>query len=371
VQENPETLRSLSVPAALPVSRRNIDILHVSAGTTRGWRVNDESLRIALTELGVTVERVAIRRPAGGLVHRMRSPANDLYQAACLVAAAEQGLRRVRPRAVIYSSSHAALLQPHRAVPEAVWVDGPIALMRPGARNAPIRALERLRQHRLDLVMSMSLEDPDALVEPLRPRMRAVLHVPIDPSRSEATLPLGVVPPFGVTYAGTPRKKGLDLAIEAWRQASPGMTLVVTGIGPETAARYLGGRLPSGVHFVGPVPRAVHRGIVRRAAVYVSASRREEYGTSQLEALSDLVPLVTLPSQGAAEPVAVVRRLTPTLVARDMSAASLAECIRAAIEMTPDQLSQYRARCAKLMARYSYEAFKQRLARDVLSRLLL
>ena len=105
--------------------RSDVDILHVAGGATPGWRVIDETLRHALLELDVSLARVAITRPWGGLLHRARSPANDLYQAACLTAVARRGLQQFRPRAIIYSTSHAALLQPRRVVPEALWVDGP------------------------------------------------------------------------------------------------------------------------------------------------------------------------------------------------------------------------------------------------------
>lgn len=350
--------------------RRSVDILHVSAGTTRGWRVNDETLRGALEELGVSVARVAIRRPSGGLVLRIGSPGNDLYQAACLVAAAERGLRRMRPQAIIYSSSHAALLQPPRNCPEAVWLDGSIASMREGALMAPVRALERTRQKRLDLVLSMSVQHATEIAAPLRPRATKVLHVPIDPSPVGVALFPGVTPPFGITYAGNPGKKGLDLAIAAWSQAAPTMTLVVSGLTRADASTHLGELPPSNIYFTGPVSRNVHRALVRQAAVYVSASRREELGTAQLEALADGVPVAAVPSRGAAEPVTLVREILPSLVACNLSAESLGACISRALRMSPDELDGYRVRSERIMADYSYTAFKERLTRDVLPVLL-
>lgn len=351
------------------MASRRVDILQVSAGSTHGWRMSDETLRVALMELGLTVERVALRRPSGGLMQRMRSPGNDLYQAACLVGAAHRGLRKVAPRAIIYSSTHAALLQPRRDVPEAVWIDGPISLMRPGAQNAPIRAIERSRQRRLDLVLSMSLQNPVGRVEALRPRRVAALHSPIDPFEAKAAVPDGLRCPFGVIYAGHPGK-GLDVAMEAWRQAAPGTTLVVTGVDARGAATQFRGRVPAEAHFVGRVSGDVHRAIVKAALVYISASVTEQYGRAQLEALSDGVPLATLPSRGDSDQVALAKRLQPNLVAHEMSATALADCISAAINMRPNELSIYRARSAGLLADYSYAAFKQRLIRDVLPTLL-
>jgi Glycosyl transferases group 1 len=347
-----------------------VDILHVSAGTTSGWRVIDETLRSGLEELGISVERVAIRRPSGGLAVRIGSPSNDLYEAASLVAAAERGLRRVSPRAIIYSSSHAALLQPRRELPEAVWVDGPIACMSPGPRGAPIRALERTRQRRLDLAMSMSVQYATQLVRPLCARASTVLHVPIEPSDAEAEVPRGVTAPFGIMYGGNPGKKGLALAIDSWHRSASDMRLVVSGITRDRAIAHLGTIPPREIEFVGPVSRTVHRGLVRRALVYVSASCREEYGTAQLEALADGVPLAAVPSRGAAEPVAIARRLRPTLVAKDISAEGLAACITRATSMSHDELSRYRTQSSEIMAAYSYGSFRERLRADVLPVLL-
>lgn len=345
-------------------------MLHVSAGTTGGWRVIDEALRTTLVELGVSLERVAVRRPRGGVVRKVGSPVNDLYESLVLVGAARRGLRRVAPRAIIYSSSHAALLQPRRTIREAVWVDGPIALMRPGPRNAPVRALERMRQHRLDLVLPMSLQHPDALADPLRPMATEMLHMPVDPFTGRGQLPSGIEPPFGVMYAGPPGKKGLDIAVEAWHLASPGMRLIVTGIGPQQASEFLGAPAPPNLTFTGRVPRETHRELVRQAVVYVSASRREEYGTAQLEALADGIPLAAVPSSATVEPVAVARRLIPNLVAEELSAQALAGRIAAAMQMSDLERVQYAASAKEAMSPYSHQAFKVRLAENVLPLLL-
>jgi glycosyltransferase involved in cell wall biosynthesis len=148
------------------------------------------------------------------------------------------------------------------------------------------------------------------------------------------------------------------------------MPLVITGIAVGDAHKYLEGIELDDVVFAGPVARATHRHLVRRASVYVSASRREEYGTAQLEALADGVPLVTVPSRGAGEPLALARQLRPDLVARDISAASLVPCIRAALAMTPARRSRYRIASQEIMKEYSYDAFKRRLVQHVLPPLL-
>jgi hypothetical protein len=346
-----------------------VDILHVCAGTTGGWKAIDDAMNLALDELGVSVKRIAMPRRGIGLVRRSGHPLNDLYEAGAMATATSRALQEVSPSAIIYSSSHAALLQPRRRVREAVWVDGPIALMSPGARAAPVRALERLRQHRLDVVLAMSLQHPDLLAEPLRPRATVVLHMPVDPSDPDVPAQ-DIPPPYGAMYAGVPGKKGLDIALQAWELAAPQVPLVVTGITAEDASNYLGHHPREGVVFTGRIARAQHRAIVRHASVYVSASRREEYGTAQLEAIADRVPLAAVPSLGAVEPVAVARRLTPNLVAAEISSPALATSIRAALDMSSDELAGYGAAAGAIMREYSFKAFKQRLREDVLPLLL-
>ena len=163
----------------------------------------------------------------------------------------------------------------------------------------------------------------------------------------------GLTRPFGVIYAGAPGKKGLDIAIEAWRLAGIQHPLVVTGIERREARKYVGNDPPKEIVF-GGVPRATHREIIRQSAVYVSASRREEYGTTQLEALADGVPLVAVPSRGLSEAVAIARRLRPDLVAKAISPLSLAERVRTVFQLTTAELARYRADAASLMEQYSY-----------------
>ena len=69
-----------------------------------------------------------------------------------------------------------------------------------------------------------------------------------------------------------------------------------------------------GVRNAGRLPPAAYRALLRRARVFVTAPRREDYGIAQLEALADGCRLVTTPSPGpyAALPVAI--GLDPRLV---------------------------------------------------------
>ena len=96
--------------------------------------------------------------------------------------------------------------------------------------------------------------------------------------------------------------------------------------------------------------------------MFVSGSRREEFGTAQMEALADGTPLAAVPSLGATEPVAVARRLRPDLVATEISAEALGVVIRRALALEGDERAAYAAGAAALMGAYSTRAFDERLA---------
>ena len=63
----------------------------------------------------------------------------------------------------------------------------------------------------------------------------------------------------------------------------------------------------------GPLAPAEYRALLRRARVFVTAPRREDYGVAQLEALADGCLLVTTPAPGpyAALPLARAPRPAP------------------------------------------------------------
>jgi hypothetical protein len=355
------------------LAKRSADLLHVALGTTAGWRRVDDALDRRLAGLGVDVIRVGTTFGAGSAVWRYGSPALDLHQAAAVAHATSAALRRSAPTAILYSTFTALLAQPHRRPREAVWFDAPIAIARPGRRNAPLRGLERWQARRCDLLIVQSLAAADAVAAPLPARPLTRLPPPIDPIEG-ATAELPAEPPFGVIYAGQPYKKGLDIAVRAWQQGAPrDMQLLVTGVDPAEAVAFLSvqGLRPGGnVTLLGAIAPAEHRALTRHAAVYVSASRREEYGNAQLEALRDGAPLATVPSAGAAEPVALARELEPRLVADAVSPDALAPVIHQALALGGEGLQRYRTAAARLLDGYSSEAFARRLGEDVIPALL-
>jgi len=118
------------------------------------------------------------------------------------------------------------------------------------------------------------------------------------------------------------------------------------------------------------LPQEEHRALVARAEVYLSASRIEEYGVAQLEALAGGALLVTTPSAGPYEALPLSRRLEPALVAAERSPQALAEALRAALELPEPARAEYRERARMLVAPYSREELRRRLEQDVLPALL-
>jgi hypothetical protein len=102
-----------------------VDVLIVSLGSTGGLRTADDELAGSLRRAGASAAVVAAVPP-----RRVRTLAlTDLGWALAARRAARAELARHRPRAVIYSSTTAALLWPR---PGAIRFDAPAAGNRPG-----------------------------------------------------------------------------------------------------------------------------------------------------------------------------------------------------------------------------------------------
>jgi hypothetical protein len=141
--------------------------------------------------------------------------------------------------------------------------------------------------------------------------------------RADAVVvPVGVAPSgaaedardlAAVTYGANPEKKGLDRVLAAWRAAHrPGETLVVAGVsGPDE----------EGIRFAGYLDRAAYRALLRRARLFVTAPRREDYGIAQLEALADGCLLVTTEAPGPYAALPLARALDARLVGDDLAGA--------------------------------------------------
>jgi hypothetical protein len=76
-----------------------------------------------------------------------------------------------------------------------------------------------------------------------------------------------------------------------------------------------------GVRDAGRLAPLQYRALLRRARVFVTAPRREDYGISQLEALVDGCALVTTPAPGPYAALPAARAADPRLVAEDLAGA--------------------------------------------------
>jgi hypothetical protein len=352
-------------------TRESVDVLLVSPGTTAGWRRVDSDFASLLSELGVSV--VTATSDYRIVRHLRRTvPLTDLAEAAAMRHALTPALRRHRPRAIVYSSTQAAMLQPRgRLAGAAVRFDALTTVNRAGAENAIQHRLERRALGRVALLLPSGL-DPGLRVSPaLRERVRTVaLPLPIErstrlPARRQ---------PFALCYAGNPPKKGLDLIAQAWRIAAPaGRRLVVTGLEPEAGRAFLRSldvTEPPGVEWAGAVAPSRFRELTASAEVFVAASRFEDYGLAQLEALADGALLVTTPSAGPYEALPLARELESELVAAEISAESLARPLRAAFSFPEEARRAYRERAWALVSPYSREELKRRVSEQVLPVLL-
>jgi hypothetical protein len=353
-----------------------IDVLIVSLGSTGGLRMADEELRDSLRRAGASVELVGAAPP--GEVRTLML--TDLRWARAARAAAVAQLARSEARAVIYSSTTAALLWPR---PGAIRFDAPAAGNRPGRHGLWQRPLERRRLGQAPLLLPWSEGGLAELTgqsagggaggsgsTPLTAAMNShalVLPVPVEPSGPAASGRAGEQPRArdiaAITYAANPLKKGLDRVLAAWaRVRRSGEELVVAGAGtPELVVAGLAS-VGEGVRVTGPLAPEDYRAMLRRARVFVTAPRREDYGVAQLEALADGCFLVTSPAPGPYAALPLARQLDARLVGEDLGLA-----LRTALDdPTPD----YSGRALAALRPFRREAVDRVVAEELLPRLL-
>jgi glycosyltransferase involved in cell wall biosynthesis len=315
------------------------DVLLVSLGSTTGLRQADAELAGSLRRAGASVAVVEARPPREWRTLALL----ELAWALAARRAAKAGIAEHAPRAIVYSSTTAALLAP---APGAIRFDATAAGNRPGRHGIWQRPVEQRRLARALLVPWSE----GALTEAPRPHGDAVVvPVPVAPSG-----PTGERDIAAVTYGANPEKKGLDRVLAAWAQARrEDEELVVAGI--SRAA------IP-GIRFVGSLPRDEYRALVRRARVFIAAPRREDYGIAQLEALADGCALVTTVPPGPYAALPLARTLDPRLVGDDVVAA-----IRTALD---EPLPGYAERAAELLTPWRPAAVDRVVAGELLPRLL-
>jgi hypothetical protein len=343
------------------------DVLVVSLGTTRGWRMGDLLFVEQLRAAGAATEAVRVRLGAAGRLRR-GYPVNDLVEALAARRAARGAQERLWPRAIVLSTTTAAMLHPGFGVPYAVRLDAPAALNRPGLACSILRPLERRALGAASLVLPWSPGALEALPPGHGPAV--VLPPPLLPSGP----PLDPPEPLAVAYVPDPKAKGLDLLCDAWSAAAPeGTRLEVFGIERERALAHLrrhGREEPESVEWRGMTGAGEFRAALRRARVYVGSARWEDFGQAPLEALADGALLATVPSGGPFEALRHARELAPELVADELSGAALARCVRAAFAIDDGRLRAYREQAALRIRDYAPDALLRIVSDSVLPALL-
>jgi Glycosyl transferases group 1 len=345
-----------------------VDVLVVSLGTTQGLRLADAQLVDMLRDAGASVAAVAT---GIGMTNALRRayPVNDVVEAIAARRAFAAAGRRHRPRAVVFSTTTAALLAGSLDVPFAVWLDSPARLNRVGRASAVLHPVERRSLARARLVLTWS---PTAAAElPLGAAPSVVVPppIPVAPVAGDS-----VREPVVVAYTPDPKAKGLALLCEAWAQASlPGARLMIAGIPRERAHGFLDRRglpLPAGAELVGMLPQSSFQDLLARARVFVSAAAWEDFGIAPLEALDRGGLLVCAPGGGPFPALGIARSLAPELVAAHREPEMLARALEAAFAVDEATLASYRGAARAALEPYRREATVARIQDEVLPALL-
>ena len=331
------------------------DIALVSLGTTPGLRRADAQFAELAREAGATCDIVDVNIGAAGKLRRQVT-LTDLVEA----RAARRAAKAVSARAVVYSTVTAALLQPRRGR-YAVRFDSPASLNRSGLSGAWQRRRER---------------DVLAAADLLLPWGRAAAQkAPGDTLRIELPVALPEISAAperdidAVAYAGYPRKRGLDVLCAAWNATAPeGARLVIGGVERERGVAWLerhGVEEPAGAEWPGRLPEADWLALVSRARLFVNASRWEDHGLAQLEALAAGAALVTVRSPGAYEALPLAHLLDVRLVSE-----SLEDALRAGLALGDAERAEYAERARELLIPYRRESVLALMRDLVLPRLL-
>jgi glycosyltransferase involved in cell wall biosynthesis len=354
---------------------RPVDLLLVSPGTTAGWRRVDRELAELLEELGLSTATAATDFRIAGRFRR-GVLLTDVAEAAAMRRALTRALRQHRPRAIVYSSPQATMLQPTRRLrgATAVRFDEPAASNRAGPGTGLLHALERRALARVQVLLPLGIE----LSEEAR-RVRVdtpMIALPVaigvrDDAWSERESPRERTI---LLYAGNPEKKGLALAVTAWARSAPsGWRLQVTGIEADAGRRHLarhGVAEAPAVEWAGVLPEDRYGELLGSASVFLSASRHEDYGLAQLEALGAGLTLVTVPASGPYPALALATSLDSRLVAGDRSPHALASALDVAIRMPEAERARYAERARERLRPHSHEELRRRVSEQVLPVLL-
>jgi glycosyltransferase involved in cell wall biosynthesis len=297
---------------------------------------------------------------------RRQSTMTDIVEA----RAARNAASGIKARVIIYSTVTAALMQKPSG-PYAVRFDSPAADNRQGLGGGWSRRKEMKVLSGATLLLPWGQAALAAIPPEVRNVPAIALPVPIQaaPSaeRSASMAGTGERDIDALAYAGYPEKRGLDILVQAWQATgfADQRRLRVTGIDRTRALEWLKKRKieePAGIEWTGLLEPGQFRYTLSRARVFVNASRREDHGLSQLEALASGAALVTVASEGPYEALPIAIKLDPRLVSPTPNPQSLAFALRAGFQV---DLEDYGARAAELLAPYQREAVERTFVEQV------
>jgi glycosyltransferase involved in cell wall biosynthesis len=342
------------------------DIALISLGTTPGLRSADQAFADIAQRAGLSCEVVNVGVGKSGALRR-QSAVTDYVEA----RAARTAASGVKAKVVVYSTVTAALMQKPKGR-YAVRFDSPAAENRQGATGTWSRRREAKVLAGADLLLPWG----DAAVEFIPDEARGVpaipLHVPIDgrPSAERSASIAGTEERDidALAYAGYPEKRGLDVLIQAWQTSGlhTNRRLRITGIDRNRALEFLKKKKitePLGVEWSGLLEPGQFRYTLSRTRVFVNASRREDHGLSQLEALAAGAALVTVASQGPYEALPIATKLDARLISPTVTSQSLAFALQAGFQV---DLDEYAGRANELLRPYRRDAIQQVFESQVL-----
>jgi glycosyltransferase involved in cell wall biosynthesis len=302
---------------------------------------------------------------SGGL--RRQSTMTDLVEA----RAARNAASGVKAGVVVYSTVTAALMQKPKGK-YAVRFDSPAADNRPGAAGAWSRRRETKVLAGADLLLPWGNEGLNVIPPEARDVPAIPLHVPIEGTlTAEHSASIAGTEERDIdvlAYAGYPEKRGLDVLIQAWETSGlqTQRRLRITGIERDRALEYLKKKKinePTGIEWSGLLELGQFRYTLSRTRVFVNASRREDHGLSQLEALAAGAALVTVASEGPYEALPLATKLDARLISPTVTSQSLAFALRAGFQV---DLDDYSRRAAELLKPYRRDAIQQVFEQRVL-----
>ena len=253
-----------------------VDVLIVSLGGTAGLREADFELAASLRRAGASVEVARVTR-----ARELRTfAAIEFAWAVNARRATMSAVAEFSPRAVIYSTTTAALLAP---VPGAIRFDAPAAGNRPGRHGVWQRPVEARRFRDASLLVPWS---EGGLAEAPSPHAEAVV-VPMPVAASGAGGERDIA---AITYGANPEKKGLDRVLAAWLAAArPGEELVVAGLDEQRGAAWLAAAVAAARR--ARTARRTRRGGARHGrGDRLRARRRRARGALRRDALARRVP---------------------------------------------------------------------------------